>query len=224
MNRVVVERVPPAGARVTVDAPGSHHLLHVQRVARGAVVEVVDARGGRGRGRLVEGHPRAVIEVDEVLPTVLPPERVVLLGIPRGPALDEALTSGVEAGATGVILVQARRTPPGAVRTDRLDRLVRAAMTQCGSAVPPRIQGPLPLKAALALPLPARRLLASPGGAPHRATAEAIVVAIGPEGGWAPEEVEALTAAGFAPFGLGPWVLRTRTAVVAALARLWPDP
>lgn len=224
MNRVVVDRVPPVGARVTVDAPGSHHLLHVQRVARGARVEVVDARGGRGRGRLVEGTPLAVIEVDEVLPAAAPPERVLLLGIPRGPALDDALTAAVEAGATRVILVRARRTPPGAVRADRLDRLVRAAMTQCGSSVPPPIEGPLPLGAALALPLPPRRLLASPGGPPQEATAEAAVVAIGPEGGWAPEEVEALVASHFAPLGLGPWVLRTPTAVVAALARLWPGP
>lgn len=67
-------------------------------------------------------------------------------------------------------------------------------------------------------------LLAHPGGAPLETvdapSAAPRVLAIGPEGGFLPREVEAFVARGFVPVDLGPWVLRTETAVVAALAQL----
>jgi len=47
-----------------------------------------------------------------------------------------------------------------------------------------------------------------------------LVLAVGPEGGWVPFEVELMTSLGFKPFKLGPWVLRVETAVTAALAQI----
>ena len=47
-----------------------------------------------------------------------------------------------------------------------------------------------------------------------------LVLAVGPEGGWVPFEIEMMTSLGFKPFKLGPWVLRVETAVTAALAQI----
>lgn len=64
------------------------------------------------------------------------------------------------------------------------------------------------------------RWLASPGGQGEATPTEAASVAIGPEGGWSPREMERLLGAGFRPLGLGPWILRTPTAVAVALGAL----
>lgn len=223
MNRIVVPHLPDPGGRVQVDAPGSHHLLRVQRVARGAEVAATDAAGRRARCVLLDGSDGvALLEVVDLRPVPRLPARLVLLGIPRGPALEEALTLGTEAGATGFRLVAAQRSPPGQVRLDRLDRVLRAAVTQCGRADTPLVQVAPTLSAALD-GLPPLRLLAAPGAsAPPAPTPDAGVVAVGPEGGWTPEEAGVLEGAGFLPVDLGPFVLRTPTAVAAALARLWP--
>ena len=221
MNRIVVPLLPRPGERIAVDRPGSHHLLRVQRLARGASVVATDAGGGRAHCTLVDvADGLAVLEVVVVLPARPHVERIVLLGLPRGPAVDEALTLGTEAGATQFRLVRAQRSPPGQLRLDRLDRVLRAAVTQCGRADRPAIEQRRSVADALD-PLPLHRFVATPGGGSARRTTEPAVVAVGPEGGWDPDEQQALVDAGFIPIGLGPFILRTPTAVLAALVSLW---
>ena len=67
------------------------------------------------------------------------------------------------------------------------------------------------------------KLVAHPGGFPEcpRALSEPTTLAIGPEGGWIPYEVEMLRTAGFQPVQLGPRILRVETAVPALIARLF---
>ncbi len=180
-----------------------------------------DAAGRRARCTLVDVvGGMAVLEVVEPLDGRPAVERLVLLGVPRGPAVDDALSLGTEAGATGFRLVRAHRSPPGQLRLDRLDRVLRAAVTQCGRADRPLIEERTTLADALLL-LPPHRFVATPGGGPVTPTREPAVIAVGPEGGWDPDEQRALVDAGFLPIGLGPFILRTPTAVVAALVRLW---
>ncbi len=74
-----------------------------------------------------------------------------------------------------------------------------------------------------ARPDPPRRLLAHPEAAEPLEAAftggDRIEIAIGPEGGWIDREVETFQEAGFVPFCLGPWILRSETAVTSALAQ-----
>jgi len=108
-----------------------------------------------------------------------------------------------------------------------------AACEQCGRNTVPRV---LPVKSFmnwLAEPVieAESRFLLSPAAPPQRLRDRArpqgqITLLIGPEGGWNSEEVLAATVAGFELFGLGPRVLRTETAAVAALAAIqtmWGD-
>lgn len=223
MNRILVPAVPPPGGEVRVDPAASHHLLRVQRVARGARVRVAD-----GAGALAEAELVGVEDGEAVLRVIVPlaarpaPVRVVVLGVPRPALLEEALTLGTEGGATRFLLVSARRTPPGTVRPDRLERVLRAAVTQCGRPDLPAVAGPMGLAAALAAVPEGARVLADQGGDPPRGTEGPATVAVGPEGGWDAGERAALLEAGFVPTGLGPWTLRAPSAVGAALAALWP--
>lgn len=224
--------VPAVGERCVAAARESHHLLHVIRARPGERVRLVDGRSAAAIGVLesVDADGQACFTIVERLVASPPPVRVVLLGLPKPALLEEALTLGTEGGATRFVLVRARYSPPGAPRSDRLLRVVQSAVTQCGRADLPAVDGPWSLVEALAdasLPPVGARWGALPGTPPgpvgggSEDTGRGVAVAIGPEGGWSPEEAAALTDAGFAPLGLGPFVLRTPSAVGAALARLW---
>lgn len=225
MNRIVVPHGAAPGERVIAGRAESHHLLDVQRVARGSAVRVTDGAGWQADAMLVDVREgRAVLEVVAPVAIARVPERVVVLGMPKAPALEDALVMGTEAGATAFWLVQAARTPPGAFKADRAERVLRAAVTQCGRSDVPLVRGPFGLDA-LACDtfgvLPAARFICAPAEPASHADGGPAAVAIGPEGGWTPAEADALAALGFAPLGLGPFVLRTPTAVAAALGRLW---
>jgi 16S rRNA (uracil1498-N3)-methyltransferase len=138
--------------------------------------------------------------------------------MPKGPLLDEALTLATEAGATEVRLVRARRSPPGEPKLDRLDRVVRAAVTQCGRAAIPELRAPTSWTDALDGCPEARWLADADGDDAPPPTASPLAVAVGPEGGLDAEERALLVGAGFLPVRLGPHTLRSPTAVAAALA------
>ncbi len=202
-----------------VDASSTaHHLLRVLRAQPGERFHLLDGRGGAAIGELLEGAAFRVLER-----LVTPPiaDRVLVLGIPKPALLEEALTLGTEGGATRFLLVRGRYSPPGEPRRERLDRVVRAAVTQCGRADIPSFEGPLSLVEAVALAPLEHRWIATPGGGAGAPTSAA-AIAIGPEGGWDPDERTILHAAGFEPLGLGPFTLRTPSAVGAALAKLSP--
>ena len=114
----------------TVHAPqAAHHVLHVLRAQPGERFHLLDGKGGAAIGAL-QGD--ATFHVLERLAVHPPPARVILLGVPKPALLEEALTLGTEGGATRFLLIKARFSPPGEPRLDRLDRVVRAAVTQCG--------------------------------------------------------------------------------------------
>ncbi|MFZ5477937.1 MAG: RsmE family RNA methyltransferase [Myxococcota bacterium] len=214
MRTVALAGVAPG--RVVLDAVASHHLLNVVRLARGERVRVTGG-GRRGVGVLVGVRDGlAEIEVGEVV-EVAEVARVVVLGAPKPALLEEALTLGTEAGATEFRLVRARRSPPGEPRVERLEKVVRAAVTQCGRASAPGIASGSLAVALEGLP-DGPRWVGVPGAPRPTPSEGAATVAVGPEGGWDPGEIEALRAAGFRPAGLGPHVLRTPTAVAVAVA------
>jgi len=136
-----------------------------------------------------------------------------------------------ELGVTRIIPVATERSvvrldaERAASRAARWRKIAVEASRQCGRADAPEIDAPAPLLDALAALSPggirllfheaergdtARAALASAEGA-------AITVAVGPEGGFAPAEVEAARGAGFRVVGFGPRVLRAETAALAAL-------
>lgn len=247
MNRLLVGGPVAPGERVVAGRAESHHLLDVQRVARGRTVLVSDGAGWQAEAVLVgveAGY--AVLEVAAARLAPAVPERVVVVGVPKPAAVEEALVAGTEAGASRFVLVRAQRSPPGELREERVERVLRASLTQCGRAELPRVDRVDRLGPWLAGPataLPARRFVATPGtgdvatpGAGDAVRGSAgtgsgadwagdgaggAALAVGPEGGWTDEEQAVLVAAGFVPIGLGPYILRTPTAVAAGLGQLW---
>jgi 16S rRNA (uracil1498-N3)-methyltransferase len=138
----------------------------------------------------------------------------------KGDGLEEIVRRGTEVGVARFRLIVSERCVPRDVSARRLERLrtiVREAAEQSERGIVPRVDAPVPLGEALAPD--AVLLFERHDGARLGTLPPATTVVIGPEGGFAPAEVEAAQAAGATLAGLGPRILRSETVapVVAAL-------
>jgi 16S rRNA (uracil1498-N3)-methyltransferase len=218
------------GQLVELDDEESRYLQKVRRVRLGESVELLDGRGHRWAATLARAGRRAQVEIVAIVreQDPPPPTRIVLLGLPDPVASLDALTGASELGATQIVLVRCERSQGHAPASARIERVLRAAVRQCGRSSPPELLGdpPWSLADALAHRSELPGVFGDPRPAepsqPHgRLDASAGVrLLVGPEGGLSPSEIEAARMAGFQGVCLGPWILRTPTAVVALLARL----
>ena len=145
--------------------------------------------------------------------------------------MDLILQKATELGVAAVVPVMAERTEVklDAERTEKRmahwRSVIASACEQSGRARLPGLSAPTALNdAARGIASDALRLTLDPTGDVSLATVQvttgAVVVAIGPEGGWSPRDRDTLSAAGFTGLRLGPRILRTETAGLAAIAAL----
>ena len=146
--------------------------------------------------------------------------------------LELVIQKATELGAARIVPFAAERSvvkldeERGEKKLARWRKIAEEAARQCGRADVPAIDAPLKFAELLALPgsLGARGVLLEPTAAIPLSQAAAdsreLLLAIGPEGGFSPAEIDAAEARGFARANLGTRVLRTETAGLAALAIL----
>jgi 16S rRNA (uracil1498-N3)-methyltransferase len=220
-----------AGDRLALEPAARHHLTRVLRLRDGADVEVSDGRGGHAAARLTDGE--VVLTAGAVVTPPPRPSLTVAQALPKGRKLDEVVRQVTELGADRIVPVAAARSVTR-LAGDRADRAVerwaavaRAAAEQARRPWLPEIAPATDAGALVgSLPTGSRVLVAHVGGelalpdAVAGCDAAHLAVAVGPEGGWSEEEVEAFVADGAVPVGLGPAVLRTEHAAAAALAVL----
>lgn len=238
--RIYLPQPLTRGATVALDERAFNHAVRVLRLNVGAPLRLFDGQGAACAARLVEiGKRAAWAEVAEALPgDVESPLRVVLVqGVARGEKTDFILQKAVE---LGVAVFQPVFTGRGGVdlQGERLERrmqhwhgVVVSACEQCGRNRLPELRPLLPLDDWLRLVAePGLCLLLDPLAEQGLRTltppAGAVTLLIGPEGGLDAAEIARARAAGFSGVRLGPRVLRTETAGLAALAALqalWGD-
>lgn len=234
MVRLFAPLPEPAPDDVELTGERRHYLLHVLRLEEGDALEIFDGKGRAFEARVANVTPETV-RVTLGTARVAPPRREVsiLQGLPKGDKLELVLQKGTELGATAFLPVATARSvvklePKRAEeRTSRWTKIVEEAARQCRRDDVPRVATPAPLlEAARALPVGTVLLVldeeesAVPLGDAFRGAGAGTGVAlvIGPEGGLAREEVDALKALGARPVTLGKRILRTETAALAALA------
>lgn len=223
----------------TVDLPEgeSHHLLRVLRLKPGAAISVFD-KNGRQWSAEVDGHKADIASVTLVEPENEPPpegpEVSVAAALLKRRAMDwmieklsELNVSNLQPLITKRTVVDPPKSPEGRPPA-RWERIALAAAKQCGRRTPLAFSHPTPLGAWLRRERP--RVLAcfahnGPESEPlgqwlgdRAGMGLPVVVAVGPEGGWTPGEVEAFQKAGFSPVNLGPHVLRAETAALTVAA------
>lgn len=222
---------------VDLDERARRHVAQVLRKKPGDALVLFNGEGGEFRATLVSmAKRRASVRVDEfhaieresALTTCLG------LGISKGDRMDYALQKAVELGVSEIVPLY---TEHCVVRLDEArerkkrahwQAVVVSACEQCGRNRVPEVGAPLDFARWLALPR-GTRLILEPGAdpiPPDVEPGETVTLAVGPEGGFSVAEVDQARAADFIPVRLGPRVLRTETAAVAALAAIqsrWGD-
>lgn len=230
--RCHVEAPLAVGAAVELDGQAAAHLVRVLRLGPGDTLVLFNGDGRDYGARLLEAGKRGARA--EVLSAreagrESPLRLTLAQGLARGEKMDWVLQKATELGVAAIAPVLTERTE---VRLDgeRTDKrlahwrgVVSAACGQCGRARLPALAEPRPLADYAAAETAPLRLALDPDGALTLDTlpdADAIALVVGPEGGLSPRDLAALRAAGFHGLRLGPRILRTETAGLAAIAAL----
>lgn len=207
------------------------HVGRVLRLKAGAALVLFDGTGAEWPATLVDAPLGTVRTRAGVARNVESPLALTLVqGISRGERMDWTVQKAVELGVQHIRPVTAERS---AVRLDAARATKRhahwtgvviASCEQCGRTQLPRIDPPMSLEGVLRdsagtiLVLDPDAATTLPAVAPDRSGG--ITLLVGPEGGFSAAELEAVDAAGGTRLRLGPRVLRTETAGVAAIAAL----
>ena len=220
-----------AGSVCTLSEDAAHHAIHVLRLREGEEVTLFNGRGGEYAARIASIQ-RLRISIDLLEHRQVEresPLRVTLVqGVSAGEKMDSTVRKAVELGVAEVQPVLATRSVarPKGERADsrraHWQKVAIAACEQCGRNRIPAVQ---PLTSVEDYrPGEGMKVLLSPQAKLKFSAAvrdaAAFILAAGPEAGFTAEEEAAFAAAGFVPVSLGPRVLRTETASVAALAAL----
>lgn len=231
----LVESLPTADS-LTLDGPEGHHAATVQRLRVGAELLLADGRGGTAAA-VVTVVGRGSLELNVTFRGYVDasvPRLVVVQGIAKGDRGELAVQAMTEVGVDEIVPWAASRSvvqwrgDRGVRARDRWAATAREAAKQARRAWLPVMAG-APDESTSTV---ARRIAgAAAGFVLHEKADERlssadlpqtgeIVLVVGPEGGIAPNELDAFAEAGGRPVRLGPAVLRTSTAGVAALAVL----
>jgi 16S rRNA (uracil1498-N3)-methyltransferase len=229
---VYVDATLTPGTRLELPPAAGIHLAKVLRVQSGDELVVFNGDGSEypASAESVRGNRVAVaIGAARALDRESPLAVTLVQCLARADRMDVIVQKATELGVARIIPVQSRR---GVVRLDAAQAeskaahwraIVVSACEQCGRNRLPVVEAPRRLLHYLGtLPAGGARLLLEPGGEtrPAEPIGGEVTVAIGPEGGLDEEEIEAFRLAGFQTMRLGPRVLRTETAAIAALACL----
>ncbi|MFY9315735.1 MAG: 16S rRNA (uracil(1498)-N(3))-methyltransferase [Burkholderiales bacterium] len=217
--------------RSSVELPeaAAHHAARVLRLREGDAVVLFDGRGGEYPARLaMPGRDRVVAETGEHLAIERESPLAITLvqAVSSGEKMDFTVQKAVELGVAAIHPVLGARSvvrldgERGAKKLAHWRRIAISACEQCGRNRIPEIAEPVEVDRYRA-PAGAKILLAPSGSARLADLARGpLVLAVGPEAGFSGEEEQGLLRAGFSPVRLGPRVLRTETAALAALAAL----
>jgi len=232
------------GDKVVLRAESAHHLGHVLRAEMGQSYELSDGETVRlGRVNRME-RDEIEFELTETVADVAPPRLAItlLLSIVKFDRFEWALEKATELGVDELVPLSAARSEKGLIlaapkRAERWQRILMESSQQARRLrppvlhevetvserfVPPRVEN-APRETGMRIilsersdALPLRDVLS----AHRRESTFAATLAVGPEGGWTDEEFDAADSSGFAEASLGGSILRTETAVMAALASL----
>ena len=227
------------GQTVKLPDEVAHHAVRVLRLRDGAPVVLFDGRGGEYRARLACAgrEVSAAIEGHDPVERESPVRLTLVQALPSGDKMDWIVEKAVELGVVAIVPVVAERSvvrlsgERAEKRVAHLRGVVRAACEQCGRNRMPVIDPIEPLGGWLArsAAIAGLRLVLSPAGTSSLddlpAPAEATLM-VGPEGGWSESESRAIAGTGWSALAIGPRILRTETAGLAALAAMqarWGD-
>ncbi len=228
------------GAHIDLPEPVARHAVRVLRLPPGAAVVLFDGRGGEYEARIERIERDRVVaalgawrDVERESPLAV----TLIQAVQAGEKMDFTIQKAVELGVTHIVPVDSRRSVTRLAgeragrRVAHWQGVAASACEQCGRNQVPQVAPLARLDSWLARPATdgALRLILAPDAGQALADlppVRNVQMLIGAEGGLDPQEIVAAQQVGFQAVWLGPRVLRTETAALAALAAmqaLWGD-
>ncbi len=232
-TRIFIDQALSEGDAVVLPPDAAHHVSGVLRMRAGEALILFNGRGGEYAGEIVGVDKKSVRvavgakhQVDRESPLAI----TLVQAISRGERMDYTVQKAVELGVMRIVpLLSARVT----VRLDaererkRLDhwrQIIIGACAQSGRTRVPELMPVMPFSAWLHQQNDDLRLLLTPAAGsmfdPAGRSLQRIQLCVGPEGGFSEDEIRLAQTAGCLSMRLGPRILRTETAPVAALSIL----
>jgi len=228
MHRLFLADADKAGAEFEIEGREAHHALHVLRARAQDVITILDGRGGEYVCEIqTAGRHSLGLRIKERKVSQRASYEVTLFqALPKGKAFESILQKATELGAFRIVPLFTERVVAKAEKQDKWQWVMIDAMKQCGNPWMPLLEEPQELGAAVqrASDFDLSLVGSLHEGRRHprewfeREGLRTVSVWVGPEGDFTAGEMEALMQAGVKPMSLGPLVLRSDTAAVAALA------
>ena len=232
--RIYTAQAMPVGAEILLPEQAGEHAVRVLRLERGHPLILINGDGCEYDAELASLAKRAVTAV---IMKVREVDREASLSITlaqsiaRGEKMDWILQKATELGVSNIVPLVTERTEVkldeerAERRMAHWDSVIESACEQCGRTTLPALAPPQRIDRWLtALDFNGVRLAMIPDGETTvrelRSTNSGVVVVVGPEGGLSEQDVSMLRQADFFGLKLGPRILRTETAGIAAIAAL----
>jgi 16S rRNA (uracil1498-N3)-methyltransferase len=242
ISRVFIDAALHAGGEIELPRDSVDHLVKVLRLGVGARITLFNGRGGEYAAtlsRLERRGATAAVLAHDPIERESPLAITLMQAVTRGEKMDWVLQKSTELGVAAIQPIEAARSVVQ-LDADRAEKrrahwhgILRSACEQCGRNRLPRMLAPTNLDDAcrefareapdalrLTLEPNAAAALDSAALAHHALSARSVAILIGPEGGWSEAELQSAASAGFTGMRLGPRVLRTETAAIAALTAI----
>ena len=233
-TRIFVDMSLDCDQELPLSGSAANHVQRVLRLRAGASLVLFNGRGGEYSATLLRADRDAtVVRVGEhhAGDRESPLQLTLLQGVSRGERMDTIVQKATELGVTRIqpvltefSLVKLDAEAAAKKRT-HWQAVAIGACEQCGRNRVPDIAAPVAYATALAdaTAQPGLRLLLAPDASQSLVSAAqgtALTLLIGPEGGLSQREVQLAERVGYVGCRVGPRVLRTETAPLAALALL----
>ena len=236
MHRFYADESGAQNGLVRLGEEDAHHASRVLRMKPGDAAEVF-MNGRRFSAEIASMEGDVTLRLLGELPSTEAGLRVTLYqGLPKAEKMELIVQKAVELGAAAVVPVSMSRCvvqlnqKDGAKKQERWQRIAREACKQSGRCLQMPVEAPISFKellrrlpghSAAIVPWEDARGYSLPRLREELPNLTELAVVIGPEGGMSEEEVAQMRSAGCRPVTLGPRILRTETAGLAALSALF---
>ena len=239
LPRFFIEQKLALGAQLLLPPGPSRHAARVLRLSTGDTLELFNGEGGAYAARIEQIRKDDVevrVTAFEDTDCESPLQVLLAQGISSGERMDYTLQKAVELGVSAIQPIAAKRSvvklagERAGKRVAHWQGVVNSACEQSGRNLVPAVAQPLSLADWLAQRPSGRLLFLSPQASTKLVDLptpqDLQILVAGPEGGFEADEIAALESADAIAVRLGPRVLRTETAALAALAAMqvaWGD-
>ena len=212
----------------TLSETSSKHCVQVLRMDAGEPIEITNGQGGLFHATIQVAHKKnALVTITKSIQTPRPKQQLHLAIslLKNAVRLEWLFEKATEIGVTNITPLVCERTIHERFKTERMQQIIQSAMIQSQQTWLPVLAAPINLKEFIAKATATQKLIAHCESMPKTSIqaiepSDDLLLLIGPEGDFAPFEIESAIANNCTPIDLGPTRLRTETAGIFALSCL----